>query len=152
LLPRAQGRLAGAAAESWHHAFLGTCLAPRGGGPPGRALAALPAPRHGGVAALGAAVGRVARSLARPRAGRPARPPGRSAGLGVAWLVRRPDGSAGIVVPHGAATPAVGGANPLLACDLWEHAHWIDHHDDRAAWLASFWKVVDWDAVTRRLR
>ncbi|ADV26693.1 Superoxide dismutase [Pseudoxanthomonas suwonensis 11-1] len=137
LLRRAQGRLAEAAAESWNHAFFWTCLAPRAGGEPRGALAALLARRYGDFAGFRAEFGRMALSLAGP---------------GWAWLVQRPDGSAGIVVTHGAATPAVGGDNPLLACDLWEHAHWIDHHDDRAAWLASFWKVVDWDAVARRLR
>lgn len=137
LLRRAQGRLAEAAAEAWNHAFYWSCMSPRGGGEPRGALADLLARRYGNLAGFRTEFERMA--LAQP-------------GPGWAWLVQRPDGSPGILVTRGASTPATGSDTPLLACDLWEHAWWMDHQDDRAAYLAGFWKVVDWEAVARRLR
>jgi len=41
--------------------------------------------------------------------------------------------------------------SPLLCWDCWEHNYYIDHRNDRAAALDSFWKVVDWEEVTYRL-
>ena len=137
LVQRAQGRLAEAAAEAWNHAFFWTCLSPRGGGEPRGALADLLARRHGDFAHFRTEFERMAASLP---------------GSGWVWLVQHPDGSVGIVATRGASTPVTGSDTPLLACDLWEHAYWTDYPDDRAAWLAAFWKIVDWDAVGRRLR
>lgn len=137
LVQRAHGRLAEAAAEAWNHAFFWTCLSPRGGGEPRAALAELLARRYGDFARFRAEFERMALTLSGP---------------GWTWLVQRPDGSPGIVTTHGASTPLTGSDTPLLACDLWEHAWWTDYRDDRAAYLAAFWKVVDWDAVARRLR
>lgn len=137
LVRHAQGRLAEVAAEAWNHAFFWTCLSPRGGGEPRGALAELLARRYGDAAGFRAAFERMALALPGP---------------GWVWLVQHPDGSPGVVATRGASTPAAGADIPLLACDLWEHAYWQDHPDDRAAWLAAFWKVVDWDAVAKRLR
>ena len=39
----------------------------------------------------------------------------------------------------------------LLACDLWEHAYYLKHRQDKAAWLRSWWGVVHWDYVGERL-
>lgn len=137
LVRRAQGRLAEVAAEAWNHAFFWTCLSPRGGGEPRGALGEMLARRHGDFTRFQAAFERMALALPGP---------------GWVWLVQHPDGRPGIVTTRGASTPATGADTPLLACDLWEHAWWQDHHDNRAAWLAAFWKVVDWEAVAKRLR
>lgn len=137
LVRRSHGRLATVAAEAWNHAFHWTCLSPRGGGEPRGPLADRLARRYGDFARFRSEFERMALGLPGP---------------GWAWLVQRPDGSVGILLTHGASTPATGSDVPLLACDLWEHAWWLDHAGDRAGYLAAFWKMVDWDAVARRLR
>src|SRR5688500_3407582 len=48
-------------------------------------------------------------------------------GSGWAWLVRNPDGTVGVETTHDAGCPSTWGGAPLLACDLWEHAYYLDH-------------------------
>ena len=31
---------------------------------------------------------------------------------------------------------------PLLACDVWEHAYYIDYRQDRAGWLIAWWNML----------
>ncbi|MDX1394002.1 MAG: superoxide dismutase [Gemmatimonadota bacterium] len=44
----------------------------------------------------------------------------------------------------------VQGLDPLLVIDMWEHAYYLKHQNDRAAYLDSFWKVVNWSDVAER--
>lgn len=134
---RARGRLAEQAAQAWNHGFYWTCLSPRGGGEPGEPLAGLLARQYGDVSRFREEFTRMALGLF---------------GSGWVWLVQRPDGSPGIVATRGAATPLTGADTPLLACDVWEHAYYLDRQNRRAEYLEAFWKVVDWDAVAKRLR
>lgn len=41
------------------------------------------------------------------------------------------------------------GSLPLLVIDGWEHAWYLDHQADKAAWIKAFWEVVDWTAAAR---
>jgi Fe-Mn family superoxide dismutase len=42
---------------------------------------------------------------------------------------------------------AVWGCIPILACDVYEHAYFIDHGSDRRAYLAAFFKNLNWEAA-----
>jgi len=44
------------------------------------------------------------------------------------------------------------GSIPLLVCDVWEHAYYLDHPADRKAYVRGFWDHVNWGVVSRRLR
>ncbi len=39
----------------------------------------------------------------------------------------------------------------LMLCDVWEHAYYIDYRNDRGKFVDSFWKVVNWEEVAKRL-
>lgn len=39
----------------------------------------------------------------------------------------------------------------LMALDVWEHAYYLDYRNDRAKFIESFWTIVNWDEVNRRL-
>lgn len=71
-------------------------------------------------------------------------------GSGWAWLVKKPDGSLDIVSTSNAGTPLTTDDTPLLTCDVWEHAYYIDYRNARAKYLENFWKIVNWEKVEGR--
>lgn len=66
-------------------------------------------------------------------------------GSGWVWLVAKGEGLE-VVSSHDAGTfAAQRGATPLLVCDLWEHAYYLDHQNDRGAYLAGWWdRLSNW--------
>jgi len=42
------------------------------------------------------------------------------------------------------------GAQPLLVCDVWEHAYYLKYRNARADFVKAFWSIVNWDAVGER--
>jgi Fe-Mn family superoxide dismutase len=71
-------------------------------------------------------------------------------GSGWAWLVKNIDGSLEIVQTSNAGNPLRDGKTPILTCDVWEHAYYIDKKNLRPAYIADFWKILDWKVVSER--
>ena len=67
-------------------------------------------------------------------------------GSGWVWLVVQ-DGSLAIKKYSNAETPVKDGLKPLLVCDVWEHAYYIDQRNARPAYLENWWKLVNWKFV-----
>jgi len=70
-------------------------------------------------------------------------------GSGWAWLSL----SNGALEVHSTAnqdSPLMEGKRPLLGCDVWEHAYYLNYQNRRADYLTAWWNVVDWDAVAAR--
>jgi Fe-Mn family superoxide dismutase len=67
-------------------------------------------------------------------------------GSGWTWLVKGGD-RLSIVNTSNAAMPQKDGKAPLLVCDVWEHAYYIDYRNNRQAYLEAFWKIVNWKFV-----
>jgi Fe-Mn family superoxide dismutase len=72
-------------------------------------------------------------------------------GSGWAWLVKKPDGKLEILQESNAGNPLRAGLMPLLTCDVWEHAYYLDKQNARPNYIADFWNLIDWDAVASRL-
>jgi len=71
-------------------------------------------------------------------------------GAGGAWLVVDEKGELEIVQTSNAGNPLRDGKKPLLTCDVWEHAYYLDKQNARPAYVADFWKIVDWKVVSER--
>ncbi|RXK02594.1 superoxide dismutase [Fe] [Arcobacter sp. CECT 8989] len=72
-------------------------------------------------------------------------------GSGWTWLVKNAEGKLEIVSTSNAATPVTSGLTPLLTCDVWEHAYYIDVRNARPAYLENFWALVNWNFVAENL-
>jgi Fe-Mn family superoxide dismutase len=66
---------------------------------------------------------------------------------GWAWLIMDQRGRLRVTSAPNADTPIRHGLAPLLACDVWEHAYYIDYRNRRDEYLNAFWTVVNWDFV-----
>ena len=73
-------------------------------------------------------------------------------GSGWAWLVKKADGSLALVSTSNAACPLTEGHTPLLTCDVWEHAYYIDYRNARPKYVEEFWNVVNWDFVDQQFK
>jgi Fe-Mn family superoxide dismutase len=71
-------------------------------------------------------------------------------GSGWAWLVRGKDGRLRVKSTSNADNPLVEGEIPILTCDVWEHAYYIDYRNRRADFLGAFWKLVNWEFAASR--
>jgi NAD(P)-dependent dehydrogenase (short-subunit alcohol dehydrogenase family) len=66
---------------------------------------------------------------------------------------RKAGGKGKIVSSSNAETPLTTGAKPLLTCDVWEHAYYIDYRNKRDTFLEVFCdKLLNWDFVAKNLR
>jgi Fe-Mn family superoxide dismutase len=71
-------------------------------------------------------------------------------GSGWSWLVVNAAGELEIVQTGNAGNPLRDGKKPLMTCDVWEHAYYIDKQNLRAKYVEDFWKVVDWKVISER--
>ncbi len=72
-------------------------------------------------------------------------------GSGWAWMVQNPNGSLSVVSTKDATNPLESGSRPLLTCDVWEHAYYIDYRNERSRYVNSFWDIIDWEFVNQNL-
>ncbi|CAM3888290.1 superoxide dismutase [Arcobacter cloacae] len=72
-------------------------------------------------------------------------------GSGWAWLVQDENQNLKIVTTVNAQNPLTDNLKPILVCDVWEHAYYIDVRNARPKFLENFWKLVNWDFVAQNL-
>ena len=66
-------------------------------------------------------------------------------------MLRR-DGSLAIEHTPYAENPLPRGEKPLLTCDLWQRAYYIDYRNARANYIEAFWNIVNWEFVASNMR
>lgn len=71
-------------------------------------------------------------------------------GSGWAWLVVGANGALEIVQTSNAANPMTDGKKPIMTCDVWEHAYYLDKQNARPAYIEDFWKILDWKVIAER--
>jgi superoxide dismutase, Fe-Mn family len=73
-------------------------------------------------------------------------------GSGWAWLVINKEGGLEIVQTSNAANPMTEGKKPLMTCDVWEHAYYLDKQNLRPKYVEDFWKILDWKIIAERYK
>lgn len=134
IVKKSSGGVFNNAAQVWNHTFFWQCLKPNGGGEPSGKLAE-------GIQAKWGSFERFKEAFTQSALA--------NFGSGWTWLVKKPDGTLDIVNTSNAGTPLTGSDKPLLTCDVWEHAYYIDYRNARARFLAAFWQLVNWDFVAK---
>lgn len=124
------------AAQVWNHDFYWDCLSPQGGGEPEGLLKAWIERDFESVERFKTLFSDVAL---------------KTFGSGWAWLVLTEEKKLKIISTSNAQTPLTTQDWPLLTCDVWEHAYYIDYRNARAQYVQSFWKCVNWSFVQSRL-
>jgi Fe-Mn family superoxide dismutase len=117
------------AAQAWNHSFFWASMSPAPA-EPGSLIASAMILTFGGIDVLrDRFIGEGARHF----------------GSGWVWLVSR-GGKLDVVSTHDAGSPVLDeDTTPLLACDLWEHAYYLDYRQDRGKWLAAWWdRLANW--------
>ena len=122
------------AAQVWNHTFYWMGLSPKGGGEPTGALAEAINKKWGSFA-------KFKEEFSKTAVG--------TFGSGWGWLVKKADGSLDLVSTSNAATPLTGADKPLLTCDVWEHAYYVDYRNARPKYVEAFWNLVNWDFVAK---
>ncbi len=133
IVKKSSGGIFNNAAQVWNHTFFWQCMKPNGGGVPTGALA-------DAINAKWQSFDRFKEAFTKNCVG--------NFGSGWTWLVRKADGSLDIVNTSNASTPLTGSDKPLMTCDVWEHAYYIDYRNARAKFIEAFWNVVNWDFVS----
>jgi len=72
-------------------------------------------------------------------------------GSGWAWLVVD-NGKLAVTKTANQDSPLTKGQIPILGADVWEHAYYLKYQNRRPEYLGNFWKVVNWDEVSRRYK
>jgi len=71
-------------------------------------------------------------------------------GSGWVWLVKNPKGLLEIVQESNAGNPLRKGLKPIMTCDIWEHAYYLDYQNRRAEYLNAFWSLLNWEVIEKR--
>lgn len=131
---KSSGGIFNNAAQIWNHTFYWNCLAPKAGGKPTGALAAAIDTAFGSFDAFKEKFSQTSIT---------------TFGSGWGWLVKNAAGGLELVSTSNAGCPLTAGQTPLLTCDVWEHAYYIDYRNARPKYVESFWNLVNWDFVAR---
>jgi len=136
IVKKSSGGIFNNAAQVWNHTFYWNSLSPNGGGAPSGKLGEAINKKWGSFDEFKKAFTQTAVT---------------TFGSGWAWLVQKPDGSLDLVSTGNAATPLTTDAKPLLTCDVWEHAYYIDYRNARPKYVESFWNLVNWEFAAKNL-
>jgi Fe-Mn family superoxide dismutase len=131
------GPLLNNAQQHWNHSFYWKSMAPKAGGKPKGPIADAIDKGFGGFEAFKKKFSEIADG---------------HFGSGWAWLVRAKDGSLQVVGTHDAGCPIREGQTPIITCDVWEHAYYIDYRNARPKYVDAWWNLVNWDFANQNLK
>ncbi|MEJ2180275.1 MAG: Fe-Mn family superoxide dismutase, partial [Gammaproteobacteria bacterium] len=133
IIKSASGGIFNNGAQIWNHTFYWNCLSPNGGGEPAGELAKSINAAFGDFNSFKDQFSQAAAT---------------NFGSGWTWLVKNSGGALEIVNTSNAGNPMTDDKKPLLTCDVWEHAYYIDYRNARPKYVEAFWSIVNWDFVS----
>jgi Fe-Mn family superoxide dismutase len=134
VIRKSEGGVFNNAAQIFNHTFYWSCLTPDSPGNPTGQLAKAIDQEYGSFDAFKEKFSQTAIT---------------TFGSGWGWLVRNADGSLDLASTSNAGTPLTAGQTPLLTCDVWEHAYYIDYRNARPDYVKAFWELVNWEFVAK---
>jgi len=137
LINSADGKVFNCAAQIWNHTFYWNCLAPGAGGPPTGAMADKINAAFGSFDEFKAQFNAIA---------------GGHFGSGWAWVCQNEAGELVLVGTHDAGNPMTHGWKPIMTCDVWEHAYYLDYQNARGSYIDAWWSLVNWDFANSNLQ
>lgn len=135
IVMKAEGGVFNNGAQVWNHTFYWNCMSPEGNREPTGALLNAIKRDFGSFDEFKDKFSVAAATLF---------------GSGWAWLVKTPEGRLDIVQESNAGNPMRNGLVPIMTCDVWEHAYYIDKRNRRPAYIDDFWKLIDWETIGKR--
>jgi len=136
IIKGSEGGVFNNAAQHYNHSFYWKGLSPSGGGDPTGPVADAITAAFGSIDSFREEFGGKAKTLF---------------GSGWAWLVKNAQGGLEIVQTQNAGCPLTDGQTPLLTCDVWEHAYYVDYRNARPNYVDAWWKIVNWDFVAENM-
>jgi superoxide dismutase, Fe-Mn family len=130
IIKKSSGDIFNNAAQVWNHSFYWNSLSPNGGSEATGVLAATINASFGSFSAFKEKFTDCAVT---------------TFGSGWAWLVKNADGTLSLVSTSDADCPLTTDQIPLLTCDVWEHAYYIDYRNERPKYLEAFWALANWE-------
>ena len=133
IVKKSSGGIFNNAAQIWNHTFYWNGLKPGGSTPSGALAAAIDA-KWGSFDNFKAEFTKMCVG---------------NFGSSWTWLVKKADGSLDIVNTSNAATPLTTADVPLITCDLWEHAYYIDYRNLRPKYVENFFALANWEFAAK---
>ena len=137
IILKSEGGVFNNAAQIWNHTFYWNSLSPKGGGEPTGKIAEAINKDFGSFSAFKEAFTKAAATLF---------------GSGWAFLVQDASGKLSITQEPNAGNPLTKDLTPILTCDVWEHAYYIDYRNARPKYIETFWNLVNWDFASSNLK
>ena len=135
IIKKAEGGIFNNGAQVWNHTFYWNCMTPDGGGKPEGKLAEAIERDFGSFDDFKAEFTKAATTIF---------------GSGWAWLSKDDKGKLHVTQGKNAGNPIRDGLTPLLTCDVWEHAFYLDKQNRKPDYVEDFFKLIDWKKVSER--
>jgi superoxide dismutase, Fe-Mn family len=135
IVKKSEGGIFNNAAQAWNHQFYWESLSPNGGGIPSGNIADAINQQWESFDNFKDEFSKKAATLF---------------GSGWAWLVKSKDGKLDIIQGQNAENPMTEGHTPLLTCDVWEHAYYLDVQNKRPEYIENFFDLINWDKIEER--
>lgn len=136
IIKEADGKLLENAAQAWNHEFYWNSLSPKGGGEPSETLQKELTKHFGSWEAMRDQFIAEADDLF---------------GSGWTWVVLNPDGTLDIEDRIDEGNPLSDGKTPLLTCDIWEHAYYLDYQNEKQKYFEAFFELIHWEFLEKNL-